>query len=98
MYRDFNDAEKIGYRVSPREIIDTHFERKCAVCGEVAKSETRQVDKIPPDSTILREFDEFIKHVQERGWSTAPPLCKKCRINFVCQTVEDMLPKGGASR
>ena len=88
---EYNDSERIGYKARAVTVSDTHFERKCCGCGEVAESETRRVDKVPNDRTILNEFDEFVRNLQRRGWNATPPLCKKCRINLIMQGVEDLL-------
>ena len=95
---EWKELEKMGYQNKTVELVEYWFERKCAVCGEVAYSEHKRVPantKID-DAVRLRQFDEFLRHLRERGWSTAPPLCKKCRTAVVLQTVEDLLPKGGA--
>ena len=100
---EWKELEKLGYKNKSIDIIEYWYERTCVVCGKVASSEHRQALSGSQASAITdairrNQSDEFTKHLMQRGWSTAPPLCKKCRINFVCQSVEDMLPKGGASK
>jgi len=86
----------MGIEVKYESITKRYFVAKCEVCGVETYSEavhysSNQVETIPEREAAKATFMSMLAR---RGWGALPILCRRCRMDNVIQTVEDMLPGG----